>query len=82
VADREDAPIERVTTPVGGSDVAAFLANGYDGVCLITFDEGKSHPGEYHRASDTLENLDLDCLMHSIDMTEKVIDGIVRYRLG
>ena len=68
--------------PVGGSDVAAALARGYDGVCLACVDHEIGSPKHYHQASDTPENLDLDGLMLSIDFAEQLVEAIAEHRLG
>ncbi len=67
--------------PVGGSDVAAFLAHGWDGVCLACVDPTIGAPRHYHQRSDTVENLDMDKLMYSIDFAEKLVDAIIERRL-
>ena len=66
--------------PVGGSDVAAFLARGYDGLCLSTIDPEIGAPKHYHQSGDTPEHLDMDTLMLSIDFAEALIKEIPRSR--
>jgi hypothetical protein len=70
------------TVPVGGSDIGAVLAHGWDGVCLACVDPSIGAPRHYHLPTDTPENLDLDQLMASIDFAEKLVDAMVLRRLG
>jgi hypothetical protein len=67
--------------PVGGSDVAAFLAHGYDGLCLACVDPRVGSPRHYHRPTDTPENLDWDKLMFSIDFAEQLARAVINRRL-
>ncbi len=67
--------------PVGGTDVAAFLAHGWEGVCMICVDHEIGAPRNYHSPEDTPENLDYDKLMYSIEFTEKLARNILKYRL-
>lgn len=68
--------------PVGGSDVAAFLAHGWDGVCLSCVDHEIGAPRNYHVPEDTPENLDVDKVLYSIDFAERLTEAIVKRRLG
>ena len=68
--------------PIGGSDVSAFLARGWEGVCLICVDPEIGAPRHYHMPSDTPENLEVDKVLYSIDYAEKLVDAIVKHRLG
>jgi acetylornithine deacetylase/succinyl-diaminopimelate desuccinylase-like protein len=70
------------SVPIGGSDAAACLAHGWDAVCLCCVDPTLGSPRHYHLPSDTLENLEMDQLMDSIDFAEKLVQAIVRRRLG
>ncbi len=76
------AEVKGFAPPVGGSDVAAFLAHGWDGLCLTCIDPEIGAPRHYHVPSDTPENVDWDQFMLSLDFAEKMIDGIVAARLG
>ncbi len=67
--------------PVGGSDVAAFLAHGYDGVCLGCVDPELGSPRHYHLPTDTPENLDMDYFMFSVDFAEKLVQRIIDVKL-
>lgn len=67
--------------PVGGTDIGAFLAHGYDGVALICVDPHVGSPKYYHTMNDTPANLDYDKLMFSIDFTEQLVREIIRTRL-
>jgi len=63
--------------PVGGSDVAAFLARGWQGLCLACVDPKIGAPRHYHQPTDTPENLDYEGVQTSIDYAEKLIDAII-----
>ncbi len=67
--------------PVGGSDMAALLARGWQGLCLACVDPVLGAPLHYHQPSDTPENLDLDGIMLSIDYAEKLAREIISRRL-
>ena len=73
-------PVKGFEIPVGGTDVAAFLAHGWEGVCLTALDPELGAPRHYHLPSDTPENLDLDQLMLSIDFAEQLIREIMKRR--
>ncbi len=66
--------------PVGGSDVAAFLARGWEGACLSCVDPTLGAPRHYHHPSDTPENMDWDQLMEGIDFAEKLVLAIATRR--
>jgi hypothetical protein len=68
--------------PVGGSDVAAFLARGWDGVCLACVDPLLGTPRHYHQPTDTPENLDHEKVLYSTDFAEKLVRAIESHRLG
>ncbi len=68
--------------PVGGTDIAAFLAQGWEGVSMICVDHEIGAPRNYHCPTDTPENLDFDKLMFSIEFTEKLAKNILKYRLN
>lgn len=68
--------------PVGGTDVAAFLARGWDGLCLGCVDPEIGAPRNYHVPEDTPENLDVKKVLYSVDFAEKLIRAIIDYKLG
>jgi hypothetical protein len=68
--------------PMGGSDVAAWLARGWQGVCLTCLDPKRGSPLHYHMPEDTPENLDWDQFMVSVDFAEAAARNIVADRLG
>ncbi len=68
--------------PVGGSDISAFLARGWEGVCLAAVDPAIGAPRHYHMPTDTPDNLNYDEVMDSIDYAERLIQNIVKRRLG
>lgn len=76
------AEVTGFAVPVGGSDVAAFLAHGWDGLCLTCVDPKIGAPRHYHWPTDTPENVDYDKFLLSLDFAEKFIDGIVAKRVG
>ena len=76
------AEVKGFAVPVGGSDVAAFLNHGWDGLCLTCIDPAIGAPRHYHVPSDTPENVDYDKFMLSVDFAEKIVDGIVAKRVG
>lgn len=59
-----------ISPPAGGSDAGPFLAHGYDGIAIVCIDPKLGAPRHYHHPDDTLDNLDLDQLMRSIDFCE------------
>lgn len=61
------APFE---IPTGGTDAMPFLAAGYTGVTLGCVDPYIGAPRNYHRPSDTPDNLDVDQLALSLDYLE------------
>jgi hypothetical protein len=67
--------------PVGGTDVAAFLARGYDGLCLVAIDEKFGSPTYYHTVEDSPENLDEDHFMNAIDYAEALALAVIDARL-
>jgi len=68
--------------PIGGSDISAFLARGWEGVCLAAVDPEIGAPRHYHMPSDTPENLAYDEVMDSIDYAERLVQNLWRRRLG
>ena len=68
--------------PVGGSDIAAFLAHGWEGVCFVAMDPELGSPGNYHQPSDNLENLNIDDIVYSVDFVEKLTRAIEARRTG
>ena len=65
----------------GATDVAPFLAAGYDGVCVGCADPEMGTPVHYHLPTDTPENLDYEQILLAIDYVEALTDAIVRDRL-
>jgi hypothetical protein len=68
--------------PMGGSDVAAWLARGWQGACLTCLVPKRGSPVHYHMPEDTPENLDWDQFMTSVDFAEAVARNVVADRLG
>lgn len=74
--------IESFVAPLGGTDASPFIQHGWDAVGLCCLDPELGAPRHYHLPSDTLENLDMDQLMRSIDVVEALARELVRRRLG
>ena len=60
----------------------AFLPHGYDGVTICCLDPDVGVPRHYHQSSDKPENLDYDQLVACVDLAERIIDNIIRHKLG
>jgi hypothetical protein len=75
------AEVTGFEVPVGGSDIAAVLAHGWEGVCMCCVDPTFGSPRHYHQSTDTPENLDWDKLMFSIDYTEKLALEVIARKL-
>ena len=69
--------LKPIDPPAGGSDVGPFLAHGYDGIALVCIEPKLGTPRHYHHPDDTLENLDLDQLMRSVDFAEALARAII-----
>ncbi len=63
--------------PAGASDALPFLHHGYEALSIGCVDPTIGAPREYHRPTDTPDNLDLDQLMRSIDFTEAVLRRLI-----
>ena len=74
------AAVKGYAIPVGGTDVAAFLARGFAGVCLTAVDERRGAPRHYHQMSDTPANMDMDELMYSLDFAEHLARTLIKQR--
>ncbi len=81
VSESRFAEVEPFQPPVGGSDIAAVLARGWDGVCLACVDMERGSPRHYHAPTDTPENLEYDQLMFSIDFAERLARKIIEFKL-
>ena len=81
-SDKKFEEVKGFEIPVGGTDIAAFLAQGWQGVSMICVDPQIGAPRNYHTSEDTPENLDYDKLMFSIEFTEKLAQNILKRRLG
>ncbi|MBM4396547.1 MAG: M28 family peptidase [Deltaproteobacteria bacterium] len=75
------AEVKGFRVDIGGSDVAAFLARGWEGVCLACIDPEKGMPEHYHSPKDAPENMDWDKVIFSIDFAERLVREIVAIRL-
>jgi putative aminopeptidase FrvX len=77
VANELGVGLRGIHVPIGGSDVGPFLAHGYEGIAIVCADPELGAPRHYHQPTDTLENLDLEQLMRSIDFAEAVARAII-----
>jgi len=75
------AEIQAFEPPVGGSDVAALLAHGWNGVCMTCVDMERGSPRHYHQPTDTSENLDYEKVMFSIDFVERLAKNVIKHKL-
>jgi len=71
------AGVEGFEIPVGGTDVAAWLARGWEGVCLGCVDPELGAPRDYHVPTDVPENLDVEDIMLAIDYAEKLAEAVI-----
>jgi hypothetical protein len=76
------ATVAPFVVPVGGSDVCAFVARGYDGVCIGRIDPRLGAPREYHLPTDTADRLDPGQVLESIDFVEALVHSLIARRLG
>ena len=81
-SNRKFAEVTGFEIPVGGTDVAAFLAHGYEGMSLVCVDPKVGSPLHYHTSNDTPQNLDWNKILFSIDFAEKLAHSIVEFKLG
>ncbi len=80
-SERRFTEVEAFEPPVGGSDVAALLAHGWDGLCLACVDPERGSPRHYHQSSDTPANLDYDKIVYSVDFAERLAHNIIKFKL-
>lgn len=76
------AEVTGFEVPVGGSDIAALLARGWEGICLACVDPATGAPRHYHMPTDDPDHLEMDKVMFSLDYAEKLVDAIVARRRG
>jgi hypothetical protein len=72
--------LEPFNAPAGSDDVAPFLANGYEGVCLCCIDPTIGVSRHYHQPSDTPDNIEYERWLDSIDYAEQLVGAIIRRR--
>jgi len=75
--DKRFAEVRGFTPQVGGSDIVAFLAHGFEGLCLCCIDRELNVPRHYHQPTDSLQNLEIDKVLFSIDFAEKLMDEVI-----
>lgn len=78
--DERFAELERHDIHAGSTDVLAFRAAGFPGVCLGCVDPEFGAPRHYHHPSDTPENLDSDQFARSLDFTERFVRRLMNRR--
>lgn len=66
--------------PVGGTDAAAFLAQGWSAVALTCIDPDLGAAGNYHQPSDGPDALDLDQVLFAIDFAEAIARRLIDER--
>lgn len=68
------------TPPVGGTDLGAFLAHGFEGVCFVAFDEAAGSPPNYHLPTDTPTNLNAAQMLSAIHFIEQLSRSLIAKR--
>jgi len=81
-SDPRFAEVTGFEVPIGGSDVAALLARGWDGICLACVDPTTGAPRHYHMPTDDPDHLEMDQVMFSVDYAERLVEAIVARRRG
>ena len=71
------AEVESFEIPVGATDVSAFLAQGFEGVCFGCVNPSRGIPDNYHCPSDNVENLDAEKIPLCVDVVEAVARSII-----
>lgn len=64
--------------PVGGSDAQPFMRRGYHAAAISCVDPEIGAPRNYHHPSDTVENLDKERMVETVDFIEAAVREIVR----
>jgi hypothetical protein len=81
-ASRPDVPTFRGMKPfditIGGTDMAAFQARGWNGVAFVAIDPEVGSPRHYHSTDDTPDNLDQKVLAESIDFIEQLALNVMK----
>jgi hypothetical protein len=80
--DADYAQVRAFQIPSGATDALPFLTLGYDALTLGCIDDSIGAPREYHRPSDTPDNLDFAQLDRSLVFAERVARRLVAERLG
>ena len=62
--------------PVGGTDAWPFMAHGWKAAGFVCIDPELGMPRRYHRPDDTLENLEIDGLLRSINFIEALVKNV------
>lgn len=63
--------------PIGGTDAQPFMRRGYHATTISCVDPDLGAPRHYHHPSDTVENLDLNRMMETVDFIEAAVNAIV-----
>ena len=64
--------------PAGKTDAAPFVLRGYPCVSLCCIDPAQGVPANYHRMSDTFENVNFDDVARAIDATERIACKVMK----
>jgi hypothetical protein len=78
--DKRWGKLQPFNAPAGSDDVAPFLAQGYQGVCLCCIDPAIGVSRHYHQPTDTPDNLEYDTWLDSIDYAELLVKAMIRRR--
>ncbi|TVR03481.1 MAG: M28 family peptidase [Deltaproteobacteria bacterium] len=72
-ADPRFADAAPYAPPVGATDAASFLVRGFQAVCISRIDPAIGAPRHYHLPSDTLEHLEPEECIRSVDFVEALV---------
>jgi hypothetical protein len=79
--DARFADVTPFEIPVGGTDFVPFARAGYAGLGIGRVDPKLHMPRNYHHPADTLENMDPQEIVASVDFVESLIRAIAADRL-
>lgn len=63
---------------IGGTDMAAFQAHGWQGISFVAIDPDTGSPRHYHTTRDTVDNLDLQEYEVSLDFITELARRIMK----
>lgn len=79
-SDTRFSEVRAKVPPVGGTDAAAFLAHGWDAVALTRIDPELGSARNYHRLTDTPDNIDLQDVLDATDFAELLARAMIDAR--